>query len=86
MKDFHSSLGALVLSITAIFLGSTALAQDKPKIPVKDCDEVIREYQKSCLKTCETYKETRKTQCEAACNDPGQLRLRKQQCEASRKS
>ena len=55
------------------------------KIQIKSCDQVVSEYQASCLKSCETYGSTRKTQCQAACNDSGQLRLRKTQCEASRK-
>ena len=61
-------------------------AQSKPKLPIKSCDEVVNDYQRSCLKSCETYKETRKIQCDAACNDSNQLRLRKTQCEEGRKA
>jgi hypothetical protein len=62
------------------------LAESKLDIKVQSCEDIVRDYQRSCLKSCESYKETRKTQCEAACNDSEQLRLRRLQCEAGRKT
>lgn len=79
-------VASLFISASVASNAMGQLAQTDKKIPVKSCDEVVNEYLKSCLKSCETYKETRKTQCDAACNDSNQLRSRKAQCEASRKA
>jgi hypothetical protein len=75
----------LLIALTGIATAQeTRTAIQAKPLPQKSCDEIVSNYQKSCLKACETYKETRKTQCQAACNDSGQLRLRKIQCEAGR--
>ena len=85
----------MLKALAAMLLGTASLAtpagadeiavSQANKIQVKSCDQVVSDYQSSCLKSCETFQATRKTQCQAACNDSGQLRLRKSQCEASRK-
>lgn len=84
---FKSRLIIILMLLSIEASATEQLAQaTKKDIPVKSCDEVVSDYQNSCLKSCETYQGARKTQCNAACNDPDQLKLRKAQCEAGRKS
>ncbi|WP_162581624.1 hypothetical protein [Variovorax sp. PBS-H4] len=85
-ESYFSALAAMMALLLAFYASAEVrVAQTKPP-PVKRCDQVVSEFKASCLKSCDIYKETRKTQCTSACNDAGQLKLRKIQCEAGRKA
>lgn len=79
------SFGKAISLAAVLWVGHACISSSTAQIKQKSCDQVVDDYKTSCLKTCETYSSTRKTQCEAACKDDGQLRLRKIQCEANRK-